>query len=253
MNQKMNQISQPKTVIITGASRGIGKTMALLFAINRYNVLINCNHSENEALRLYKKLKDKGLSVELFKADVRKRQQVDAMVMHCLKCFGKIDILINNAGLSQQKVFTDISEQEWDEMIDVNLRGVFNCSQSVLKYMIGQKSGKIINISSVWGMVGASCEVHYSAAKAGVIGLTKALAKELGPSNIQVNCIAPGIIKTDMLSMLSKEELDELKEATPLIRLGIPKDIAACALFLASENANFITGQIISPNGGFVI
>ena len=248
-----------KTVIITGASRGIGKTMAVLFAIKGYNVLINYNHSESEAFKLYNRLREKGLNIALFKADVSKREQVYAMVDDCINRFGKVDILINNAGISQQKLFTDISEYEWDEMVNVNLKGVFNCSQSVLKHMIRQKNGKIINISSIWGMVGASCEVHYSAAKAGVIGLTKALAKELGPSNIQVNCIAPGIIETDMMSTFSEDELNELnelnelKDETPLMRLGKTKDIAACALYLASENADFITGQVISPNGGFVI
>lgn len=245
--------AESKTVVITGASRGIGKTMAVLFAIKGYNVLINYHHSEDEALKLYDKLKAKNFSIALFKADVSNREQVDLMMDSCVNCFGSVDILVNNAGISQQKVFTDISGDDWDEMINVNLKGVFNCSQSVLGHMIRRKKGKIINISSVWGMVGAACEAHYSAAKAGVIGLTKALAKELGPSNIQVNCIAPGIIKTDMISSLSEEELKGLEEATPLMTLGRPKDIAACALFLASENADFITGQVISPNGGFVI
>lgn len=192
-------------------------------------------------------------SVSSFKADVSKREQVDSMVEYCISQFGDVDILINNAGIAQQKLFMDISEQEWDMMLNINLKGVFNCSQSVLKYMLDRKKGKMINISSVWGMVGASCEVHYSAAKAGVIGLTKALAKELGPSNIQVNCIAPGIIKTEMLSSFTHEELNELKNATPLMKIGKPKDIASCALYLASEGANFITGQVISPNDGFVI
>ena len=249
----MNEIAKAKTVLITGASRGIGKTMAALFAMKGYNVLINYNHSEEAALEVYDRLKAMNLPVALFKADVTKREQVDAMVVYCVYRFGKVDILINNAGISQQKLFTEISGQEWDEMVNVNLKGVFNCSQSVLDHMICRKNGKIINISSIWGMVGASCEVHYSAAKAGVIGLTKALAKELGPSNIQVNCIAPGIIKTDMLDSFSEEELMQLKEATPLMKLGKPEDIAGCALFLASDNADFITGQVISPNGGFVI
>jgi 3-oxoacyl-[acyl-carrier protein] reductase len=253
LNKKMSEISESKTVLITGASRGIGKAMAVLFAIKGYKVFINYNHSENEAHELYNRLMEKGISIALFKADVSKREQVDAMVENCVSRFGKVEILINNAGISHQKMFTDISGQEWDEMINVNLKGVFNCSQSVLEYMLRQKKGKIINISSVWGMVGAACEVHYSAAKAGVIGFTKALAKELGPSNIQVNCIAPGIIKTDMINSFSEEELNELKEATPLMKLGKSEDIAACALFLASENADFITGQVISPNGGFVI
>ncbi|KNY30142.1 elongation factor P 5-aminopentanone reductase [Pseudobacteroides cellulosolvens] len=246
-------MNKNKTVIISGASGGIGRSMVVLFAINRYNVILNYNRSLEKAQLLYRKLKSKGLSIELFQADVSKRVQVDAMVDYCINQFGKIDILINNSGVSQQKIFTDISEDEWDYMINVNLKGVFNCTQSVLKHMIREKSGKIINISSIWGMVGASCEVHYSSAKAGVIGFTKALSKELGPSNIQVNCIAPGIIETDMLSSFSLEELKQLKDETPLIRLGKPKDIARCALFLASKNADFFTGQILSPNGGFVI
>jgi 3-oxoacyl-[acyl-carrier protein] reductase len=246
-------MNKNKTVIITGAASGIGRSMVVLFAINGYNVLLNYNRSLEKAQLLYRKLKSKSLSIELFQADVTKRAQVDAMVDYCINQFGKIDILINNSGVSQQKIFTDISEDEWDYMINVNLKGVFNCTQSVLKHMIREKSGKIINISSIWGMVGASCEVHYSSAKAGVIGFTKALSKELGPSNIQVNCIAPGIIETDMLSSFSLEELKQLKDETPLMRLGKPKDIARCALFLASKNADFFTGQILSPNGGFVI
>ena len=242
-----------KTVIVTGASRGIGRTTAALFALKGYNVLINYNNSEYEAMKLYRHLKQNGLSVGVYKADVSKREQVDAMVDYCVDQFGRADILINNAGISQQKLFTDISELEWEDMLNVNLKGVFNCSQSVLRYMLHEKKGKIINISSIWGMVGASCEAHYSASKAGVIGLTKALAKELGPSNIQVNSIAPGINKTDMMSSFTEAEINDLKEAIPLMKLGRPKDIAACALFLASENADFITGQVISPNGGFVI
>lgn len=246
-------MNKNKTVIISGAAGGIGRSMVVLFAINGYNVLLSYNRSIEKAQLLYRKLKSKGLSIELFQADVTKRVQVDAMVDYCINQFGKIDILINNSGISQQKIFTDISEDEWDYMINVNLKGVFNCTQSVLKHMIQEKNGKIINISSIWGMVGASCEVHYSSAKAGVIGFTKALSKELGPSNIQVNCIAPGIIETDMLSSFSLEELKQLKDETPLMRLGKPKDIARCALFLASKNADFFTGQILSPNGGFVI
>ena len=242
-----------KTVIITGASRGIGRTTAALFALKGYHVLVNYFRSGEAASGLCERLRAKGLSAELFKADVSERGQVDAMTEYCFGRFGAIDVLINNAGISQTKMFNDISVQEWDEMIGVNLKGVFNCSQSVLKYMINRKSGRIINISSVWGMTGASCEVHYSAAKAGVIGFTKALAKELGPSNIQVNCIAPGVVKTGMLDSFSEEELDVLREATPLMRLGRPRDIAGCALFLASEDTGFITGQVISPNGGFVI
>ena len=242
-----------RTVLITGASRGIGKAMTEIFANQGYNVLMNFNKSERDAIELCSMLKNKGLSIQIFKADVSKRNEVNDMINYCVKQFGSIDILINNAGICQDKLFTDITDNDWDEMININLKSVFYCTQEALKYMISEKKGKIINISSIWGLVGASCEVHYSVAKAGIIGLTKSLAKELGPSNIQVNCIAPGIIETDMLSQYSEDELKALKENTPLMRLGSCYDIANCALFLASDNSDFITGQVISPNGGFVI
>lgn len=242
-----------KNVIVTGASRGIGKSIAELLANNGYNILINYNYSENNAFDLYNRLKSEGLSVRLFKADVSKRDEVKLMMEYCIKEFGSIDILINNAGISQEKLFTDITDEDFDNIININLKSVFYCCQEALKYILPNKRGKIINISSVWGIVGASCEVHYSASKAGVIGLTKALSKELGPSNIQVNCIAPGIIKTDMLCDYTDNELNDLKYNTPLMRLGSPNDIAGCVLFLASSHSDFITGQVISPNGGFVI
>ena len=241
------------TVIITGASRGIGKTMAELFAVKEFNVLLNYHRSESEAFQTAARLKAMGLSVALYQGDVTDKRRMDSMVDFCINTFGSIDVLINNAGIAASKLFVDITEAEWDELINVNLKGVFNCSQAVLRYMIPEKKGKIINIASIWVMVGAACEVPYSTAKAGVIGLTKALAKELGPSNIQVNCIAPGIIETDMLSGYRETELLELKNQTPLQRLGKPADVASCALFLASGTADYMTGQVISPNGGFVI
>lgn len=242
-----------KTVIVTGAARGIGKSIVELLANNGYNILINYNHSETIAFDLYNKLRGEGKSVKLFKADVTVRSEVKAMMEYCKKQFGSIDILINNAGVSQEKLFTDITDEDFDNIIDGNLKSVFICCQEALKYILPKKRGKIINISSVWGIVGASCEVHYSAAKAGIIGLTKGLSKELGPSNIQVNCIAPGVIQTDMISMHTEIELNVLQENTPLMRLGSPNDIAGCALFLASPHSDFVTGQVISPNGGFVI
>lgn len=242
-----------KTVLITGASRGIGRATASLFAESGYNVLINYNKSEKEALNIFESLKDKGYSVDIYKADVSNVNEVNLMVKHCIGRFGKIDVLINNAGISKDKLFTDITFEEWHEMMNVNLNSIFYTTQASLKYMISEHRGKIINISSIWGMVGGSYEVHYSTSKAAIIGMTKALAKEVGPSNIQVNCIAPGVIKTDMLNDVSDEILETLRDETPLMRLGTPKDIAHCALFLASDNSNFITGQVISPNGGFVI
>ncbi len=242
-----------KTVIITGASNGIGKVTAEVFAKSGYNVLINYNNSFDEARNLYDELIKQGHNTRIYKADVSQRDEVDSMIDYCIKDFGNIDVLINNAGISQSKLFTDITEVEWNRMMDVNLKGVFNCSQSVLRYLLPAKQGKMINISSIWGMVGASCEVHYSAAKAGVIGLTKALAKELGPSGIQINCIAPGIIQTRMMDEYDESEILKLQSMTPLGTLGTPVDIAKLALYLASESGNFITGQVISPNGGFVI
>ena len=242
-----------KTVLVTGASRGIGKATATLFAQNGYNTIINYNKSEKEAKNLYEYLNNRGFSVRLFKADVSNRFEVNSMINFCIGEFGSIDVLINNAGISKNKLFTDITDEDWKEMMDVNLNSVFYCTQKSLQYMIEQKSGKIINISSIWGLVGGSCEVHYSTSKAAIAGMTKALAKELGPSNIQVNCIAPGVIQTDMLNEVSEDILEILKDETPLMRLGTPMDIAHCALYLASENSSFITGQVISPNGGMVI
>ena len=242
-----------KTALVTGASRGIGKAIATLFAKNGYNVLINYNKSEDEAMKLYNDLKDEGFSVDVYKADVSKKEEVNFMINYCIGKFESIDVLVNNAGISRTNLFTDISYEEWNEVINTNLNSVFFTTQKSLQYMIPQMSGKIINISSIWGMVGGSYEVHYSTSKAAIIGMTKALAKELGPSNIQVNCIAPGVIQTDMLNNISNDTLDMLRDETPLMRLGTPDDIAQCALYLASENSNFLTGQVISPNGGFVI
>lgn len=242
-----------KTVLITGGSRGIGKALSKAFAKEGYNILINFNKSENEAKELYTILNEKNFSVKLFKADVSNREDVENMMDYCVKEFGGLDVLVNNAGISQDKLFTDITDEDWDNMMNINLKGSFYCSQVALKYMISEKKGNIINISSIWGISGASCEVHYSITKAGMIGMTKALAKEVGPSNIRVNSIAPGVINTDMLSGYNEEDINVLVEETPLMRLGTPEDIANCAIFLASDKSKFITGQVISPNGGFVI
>ncbi len=242
-----------KTVLITGASRGIGRATAELFARNNYNVIINYLKSEKEAFEVESLLTVQGYSALAYQADVTKVDQVAKMIRNCTTHFGAIDVLINNAGISQYKLFTDLREAEWDAMMDVHLKGMYHCCQGVLGDMLHNHKGKIINISSIWGMVGASCEVHYSTAKAGMIGFTKALAKELGPSGIQVNCIAPGIIETDMLCSLDEGERDQLKQETPLLKFGKPEDIAHLALYLSAAESDFITGQVISPNGGFVI
>lgn len=240
-------------VLITGASKGIGAATAILFAMEGYNVIINYNYSSDSALSLQKTITDNGYNAIAIRADIRCKEEVDKMVEIATSKFGSVDVLVNNAGIGQQKPFTDISISDWNNMIETNLTGVFNCCQSVLPYMIKKKSGSIINVSSVWGQTGGSCEVHYSAAKAGVIGLTKALAKELGPSNIRVNCVAPGVINTDMNNNLSFDDLSQLATETPLGRIGTPDEVAKAILFLATENSSFITGQIISPNGGIYI
>ena len=243
-----------KTVIITGAAKGIGRAIAKDFAYSGYNVCINYNTSEEKAKELCQELAKDGCSVIIYKADVTNRQEVDKMVDYVIGTFGNIDVLINNAGISEYKLFTDITQEDMEKMVNVNILGVFNTTQSVLKKsMLSRKDGTIINISSIWGMVGASLEVAYSTTKAAIIGMSKALAKELAPSNITVNVVAPGAISTDMISSLSKEDLEVLKEEIPLGKIGNVEDVAASAKFLASYEARYITGQVISPNGGLVI
>ena len=193
----------------------------------------------------------KEYNIDIFKADITKREEVNKMVKYCIDKYGKIDVLINNAGISQIKLFTEITDEDWDNIINTNLKSVFLVSQEVTKNMIQNKSGCIINISSMWGIVGASCETHYSAAKAGVNGLTKAMAKELGLSNIRVNAIAPGVIDTDMNKELSSETINMLKEEIPLNKTGKPEDIYKCVEWLIEDN--YTTGQIISVNGGMVV
>lgn len=242
-----------KTVLITGGSRGIGAAMALKFAENGYNVAITYNQSTEKANEVVKKIKSMGVAAISIGADSSVPVSVKAAVEQVTAEFGKIDVLINNSSITQQKLFTDITNDDWDKMISTNLGGVFYYCREVLPQMISRKNGCIINISSMWGEVGASCEVHYSAAKAGVIGLTKALAKEVGPSGIRVNCITPGVIRTDMLADFGEDDIKALAEETPLGRIGEPNDIANAALFLASNEASFITGQTLGVNGGFVI
>ena len=242
-----------KTAVITGASRGIGKKIAEVFAKNNYNVIINYNNSYSDANELKNRIVSAGGNAEIFKCNVSDYSEAKSLIAFCIEKYGQIDVLINNAGISEIKLFTDITPDDWNKMITTNLTGVFNCTSCAVKEMLKNKSGNIINISSMWGQVGASCEVHYSAAKAGVIGMTKALAKELGLSGIRVNCISPGVIETDMMKGFTPEELDSLKEEIPLNRFGSSEDVAELALFLASDKARNITGQNFATNGGMVI
>ncbi len=241
----------PKTVIVTGGSRGIGAAIVSLLAKEDYQIVLNYNKSEEIAKKMQEEFTKLGKCVEIFQADVSKREEVKKLIEFAIKKFGKIDVLINNAGISQTKLFTDITEEDWNTMLNTNLNSVFYTTQETVKYMIYEKEGCIINISSIWGMIGASCEVHYSVAKAGVDAMTKSLAKELGPSNIRVNSIAPGIIDTDMNKYLSKEELEEIKQEIPLGKIGDTLSIAKCVKWLIEDN--YTTGQIISVNGGWDI
>ena len=218
---------------------------------NGYNVVLNYNKSEKQAKEIKENLLKDGYNIEIFKADVSKREEVKELIEFTLNKFKNIDVLINNAGISQMKLFTDITEEEWDNIVNINLKSAYFTIQEVLPNMINRKQGLIINISSVWGLVGASCETAYSVSKAGLDALTKSLAKELGPSSIRVNSIAPGIIDTEMNSHLDEETKKQLTEEIPLNRIGKPIDIYRCAKWLVEDE--YTTGQIISPNGGWVI
>ncbi len=243
-----------KTALITGASGGIGSALAVAFAQQGYAVVLNYNNSEEKARRLADVITESYRVPALaVKCDVSDYTQVCNMFSVIEENFGGADVLLNNAGISEQSLFTDITAEQWRRMMGINLDSVFYCCKSALPYMISKKSGVIINISSMWGQTGASCEVHYSTAKAGIIGLTKALAKEVGPSGVRVNAIAPGVVMTDMMSSFSEEDVCQLKDETPLQKLGTPKNIADAAVFLASQKAEFITGQLLGVNGGFVI
>ncbi len=241
-----------KNVLITGAAGGIGRAAALSFAKKGYNVVINYKSSKEKAEQLAHEINSLGVKAVPVCADISIRSEVDAMFEVAQKELGSIDILVNNAGIAQQKMFCDISEQDFDSMFGITVKGAFNCTQAALGDMIHKKSGKIINISSMWGVCGASCEVHYSAAKAALIGMTKALARELAPSNIQVNCIAPGIIDTPMNASLGEETLDLLRQESPMGRFGTPEEVASLILFLSSHEADFITGQVIGIDGSFI-
>lgn len=237
-----------KTVFINGGSRGIGAAMVRMFSAAGYAVAFSYARSTAEAEAL-----EGECGALAVRADSSSGEDIERAVKTVTDALGGIDVLINNAAVSLVKLYTDVSEVEWEEMLRVNLKAPEKYIQLVLPRMISQKSGKIINISSMWGQVGASCEVHYSATKAALIGLSKALAKELGPSGITVNVIAPGLIETEMNAHLSSQDKQSLCEETPLMRIGTPEDVARCALFLAGEGGDFLTGQVISPNGGYVM
>lgn len=240
-----------KVAIVTGASKGIGREIAKELAEEGIKVVANYNKSYESAKELQEELKNENINIDIFKADVSKREEVKKLVEYTLNKYKKIDILINNAGISEYKLFTDETDEDWQRVINTNLYSAFAMSQEVSKNMISNKNGCIINISSAWGMVGASLEVIYSVSKAGMDGLTKALSKELGPSNIRVNSIAPGIIDTAMNKNLKEEEIEEIKNEIPLEKIGRVEDVAKCVKWLIEDT--YTTGQIIPVNGGWII
>ncbi len=240
-----------KVIIVTGASKGIGKEISKELAKKGNTIIANYNKSEKEIKELQQELEKQNIKIDIYKADVSKREEAENLVKYTIQKYGKIDVLINNAGISQIKEFTQITDEDWNNMINTNLNSVFYMSQEACHNMIHNKKGCIINISSIWGITGASCEVHYSVSKAGVDALTKALAKELGPSNIRVNSIAPGIINTEMNAHLSEEEKQNIEEEIPLEKIGKAIDIERCVEWLIKDE--YTTGQVISINGGWNI
>lgn len=242
-----------KTAVITGSSRGIGAAAARLFARRGYCVVLNWLRSETQAMELLTELRAEGCSAIAVGADVSTEAGAEALITAALEAFGQIDVLVNNAGLAHFGLFTDADRRDLDAVFSANVGSVFGCTRAVLPHMIHRKCGSIVNVSSMWGQTGASCEVLYSAAKAAVIGMTRALAKELGPSGIRVNCVAPGLIDTDMNAHLTPEDVAAVTDETPLCRMGTAEEAAEAILFLAEPTSAFITGQVLGVNGGLVI
>lgn len=241
-----------KNAVITGASSGIGRAMAIELAKEGANVVVNYNKNKEGAEKTLSLVREAGGIGFAFGADVGKYEEAGKLVDFAMSKLGKIDVLVNNAGISRIGLFMDMTEQDWDEVLNTNLKGVFNCCRHTVPHMVSKQSGSIINISSMWGNVGASCEVAYSAAKGGMNAFTKALAKELGPSNVRVNAIAPGVINTDMNRWLDEEEKAQLNQDIPLSRFGDPEEVARMAAFLASDDSSYVTAQILSVDGGII-
>lgn len=245
----MNQ----KVALITGGNTGIGKTIALTLAQDGFDILLNYVVMEDEAMKVKAEIESMGRQCTTLFADVSDYSAVEAMMKEAFAAYGRIDVLINNAGITRDQLMLGITEEEFDKVIDVNLKGVFNCMKHAARKMLKQRSGKIINMASVVGIMGNTGQVNYSASKAAVIGMTKTIAKEFAPRNIQVNAIAPGYIQTAMTDKMNEEAKEKLMEKIPLKRLGQPEDIANAVSFLASDKANYITGQVLVVDGGMVM
>ncbi len=242
-----------RTAFITGASRGIGRAIARRLAAEGWSVGIDYLQARDQALALEEELRGQGYQALAVRADVADREAITAAVNRVEMAFGPVSLLVNNAGVASQRQFQDIEEDFWRRIFAVNVDGAFHTIQAVLPHMLHEKAGSIVNISSIWGQRGASCETAYSAAKAALIGLTRSLAMELAPSGIRVNCVAPGVIRTDMVEVLGRETLAALAEETPMGRLGTPEEVAEAVAFLGGDKAGFITGQVLTADGGFIL
>ena len=240
------------TAVVTGGSRGIGLAVSRELASAGYRLAILYARRDEDAERTAEELRSRGTDTEIYRCDVADSAQVQTVSREILKRFGRVDVLVNNAGIAQIKMFTDTTEEEWDRMMGVNVKGLYNTCRAFVPQMVSRKSGRIINLSSMWGIAGASCEVASSASKSAVIGFTKALAKELGPSGITVNCVAPGVIDTEMNAEVSEEVMEELRNEIPLQRIGSTSDVAGAVSFLASDRAGYITGQVLGVVGGIL-
>jgi 3-oxoacyl-[acyl-carrier protein] reductase len=241
-----------KVAVVTGASKGIGAGIALELARLGANVVINYRSDIEGAAEVLAAVRDAGGIGSIFCADVSSYAEAEGLMAHAAETYGRLDILVNNAGISRTGLFIDMSETDFDELMGVNLKGVYNCSRTALEFMLPQKSGSIVNISSIWGEAGASCEVLYSAAKGGVNSFTKALAKELAPSGIRVNAVSPGVIDTRMNSFLSEDEKEVLQCEIPMGYFGKCSQVANVVAFLCTDSANYVTGQVIKVDGGFI-
>lgn len=242
-----------KTAFVTGGSRGIGRAVVRRLAAEGYAVGINYLHSREQAEALAEELREQGVGALAVRADVADREAVTAAIRTVEAALGPVTALVNNAGIAQNDLFQDTPEELWRRMFAVHADGAFHTIQAVLPHMLHEKAGGIVNVSSIWGLRGASCEVAYAASKAAVIGLTRSLAMELAPSHIRVNCVAPGVIATDMVKGLGEETMASLADQTPAGRLGTPEDVARAVAFLLREDADFITGQVLTVDGGFIL
>ena len=246
-------MEENKVALITGGSRGIGKAIAIKYAKNGYNIIVNYISENTDVEKLQSEIESYGVKSLIMQADSTKLDEVEELVKKGIEEFGKIDVLINNAGITRDKLLMRMKEEDFDKVIEVNLKGTFLATKVVIPYMMKQKSGSIVNVSSVVGITGNSGQCNYSASKAGVIGFTKSVAKELASRNIRANAIAPGFIKTDMTEVLSDNVKEEIKKQIPLQRMGTPEEVADVAYFLGNKESSYITGQVIAIDGGMVM